>query len=47
MEPLFGDGTGRVRREVATGATHIPDWLTPAQQRWIVDRFREWVNGPV
>lgn len=29
------------------GAAHVPEWLTPEQQRWLVDRFREWAAGPV
>ncbi|WP_033344020.1 alpha-ketoglutarate-dependent dioxygenase AlkB family protein [Catenuloplanes japonicus] len=37
----------RERRDVASGATHVPDWLTLTQQAWIVGRFREWAGGPV
>jgi len=45
---LFGgDVFGRPRRELAPGATLVPGWLTPVQQRWIVARFREWASGPV
>jgi alkylated DNA repair protein (DNA oxidative demethylase) len=44
----FSDGfVERPRREVAPGAVHVPGWLTLEQQAWIVDRFREWANGPV
>ena len=34
-------------RLIAPGAVHLPGWLTPEQQRWIVDRFGEWTHGPV
>lgn len=34
-------------RLIAPGAVHVPGWLTPEQQRWIVDRFGEWTHGPV
>jgi alkylated DNA repair protein (DNA oxidative demethylase) len=45
---LFDEGfPDRPRRELAPGAVHVPDWLTAAQQRWIVARFHEWVSGPV
>jgi alkylated DNA repair protein (DNA oxidative demethylase) len=37
----------RARREVADGAVHVPDWLTPEQQRWLAGQFREWARGPV
>ncbi|AUH39130.1 alpha-ketoglutarate-dependent dioxygenase AlkB family protein [Streptomyces sp. CMB-StM0423] len=37
----------RTAREIVPGAHHIPDWLALEQQEWIVDRFREWVQGPV
>ncbi|MFE5097234.1 alpha-ketoglutarate-dependent dioxygenase AlkB family protein [Streptomyces sp. NPDC056638] len=37
----------RDRGEVAPGATLVPDWLTAEQQEWVVDQFREWVQGPV
>lgn len=48
MDPLFPDGAlARPRRELAPGAVHVPGWLTLEQQRWIVDRFREWAAGPV
>ncbi|OFI36464.1 DNA repair protein [Arthrobacter sp. SW1] len=32
---------------IAEGAVHVPGWLDTEQQRWIVDRFREWAAGPV
>lgn len=48
MNVLFSDDAlNRPRREIAPGAVWIPGWLTPEQQRWIVDRFREWAAGPV
>ncbi|MFG2219356.1 MULTISPECIES: alpha-ketoglutarate-dependent dioxygenase AlkB family protein [unclassified Streptomyces] len=33
--------------EITPGATHLPDWLPLEQQKWIADRFHEWVRGPV
>ncbi|MEU9565386.1 alpha-ketoglutarate-dependent dioxygenase AlkB [Streptomyces sp. NPDC048161] len=33
--------------DISPGATHIPDWLPVGQQKWITDRFHEWVRGPV
>lgn len=48
MTTLFGDEfLERPRREISPGATHLPGWLTLPQQRWLTDRFREWVAGPV
>jgi DNA oxidative demethylase len=48
LSTLFGDDLlDRPRRELADGATWVPDWLTLEQQHWIVDRFHEWVAGPV
>jgi len=45
---LFSDDfLDRPRKEVAPGATHVPAWLSLAQQHWIMDRFHEWVRGPV
>jgi alkylated DNA repair protein (DNA oxidative demethylase) len=45
---LFGDDfLDRPRREISPGATHVPGWLSLQQQRWLTDRFREWVAGPV
>ncbi|MBD8505605.1 alpha-ketoglutarate-dependent dioxygenase AlkB [Hoyosella sp. G463] len=32
---------------VADGATWLPGWLAPAQQRWLADQFRAWAAGPV
>lgn len=37
----------RPAREVAPGAWHVPDWLTPAQQRELVTACRAWATGPV
>ncbi|MFJ5957424.1 alpha-ketoglutarate-dependent dioxygenase AlkB family protein [Paenarthrobacter sp. NPDC092416] len=34
-------------RLIAPGAVQVPGWLTPEQQRWIVDRYGEWTQGPV
>lgn len=48
MATLFSDDfLERPRREVADGATHVPGWLTPEQQRWVVGQFRQWTAGPV
>ena len=48
MSTLFGDELfERPRRELAPGATWVPNWLTLDEQAWIVRRFHEWVNGPV
>ncbi|MGW5114307.1 alpha-ketoglutarate-dependent dioxygenase AlkB family protein [Streptomyces noursei] len=38
---------GRVRRELAPGAVHVPGWLSPAEQRELVAACREWARGPV
>lgn len=47
-DPLFGDELlHRPRRELAPGAVWVPGWLDVGQQRWLVDRFHEWANGPV
>jgi DNA oxidative demethylase len=35
----------RERAELAPGAVHIPDWLTGAQQRRLVEAWREWAPG--
>lgn len=48
MTLLFGDELfERPAIPLPQGAHHVPGWLTIDQQRWIVDRFHEWVNGPV
>lgn len=48
MDTLFPDDSlARPRRELAPGAVHVPAWLTLPQQRWIVDRYHEWAEGPV
>ncbi|HEV3267546.1 MAG TPA: alpha-ketoglutarate-dependent dioxygenase AlkB [Acidimicrobiales bacterium] len=48
MTTLFSDDFfKRPRREVAPGATHVPGWLSAAEQRWIVRQFRDWERGPV
>ncbi len=41
---LEGEGT---RVEVAPGAVLVRRWLGLDQQRWIVERYREWCAGPV
>ncbi|MDO5736846.1 MAG: alpha-ketoglutarate-dependent dioxygenase AlkB [Propionibacteriaceae bacterium] len=47
-DPLFmEDNLDRSPRVLAPGAVWIPDWLTLAQQSWIVARFHEWRDGPV
>ncbi|MFT2816677.1 alpha-ketoglutarate-dependent dioxygenase AlkB family protein [Leifsonia sp. A12D58] len=47
-DELFGDDLfERPRRELAPGATWVPNWLTLDEQAWIVSRFHEWANGPV
>ncbi|MER5370651.1 alpha-ketoglutarate-dependent dioxygenase AlkB [Streptomyces sp. NPDC002722] len=33
--------------EITPGATHLPDLPPLEQQKWIADRFHEWVRGPV
>ncbi|MFT2020450.1 alpha-ketoglutarate-dependent dioxygenase AlkB family protein [Streptomyces sp. 796.1] len=35
------------RTTVAPGAVHVPDWLSPAEQRSLVDACRRWAVGPV
>jgi alkylated DNA repair protein (DNA oxidative demethylase) len=48
MPELFTGGfIDRPRRVLAPGAVHLPGWLTPDQQRWIVGQFRLWAAGPV
>lgn len=48
MEPLFGDDVlVRPAAALPEGAHHVPEFLTPGQQRWMVERFREWAEGPV
>lgn len=37
----------RERQEPATGAVHLPDWLTLDEQRHIVEACRAWAVGPV
>jgi alkylated DNA repair protein (DNA oxidative demethylase) len=45
---LFGDElVDRPGPELPAGAHHVPGWLAPQQQRWLVDRVREWGQGPV
>lgn len=48
MSALFGsEALGYPAPALPEGAHHVPGWLTPEQQRWIVARFHEWVRGPV
>ncbi len=42
--PEYGE---RRQREIAPGATTIPDWLTLEGQTWIVGQFHDWAQGPV
>ncbi|MFP3580930.1 alpha-ketoglutarate-dependent dioxygenase AlkB [Arthrobacter sp. SIMBA_036] len=44
VQPAADDAGPRL---VGPGAVHVPGWLTPVQQRWIVERFGEWTRGPV
>lgn len=36
----------RTRSVVAPGAVHVPDWLSPEQQRHLVQACRDWAAGP-
>lgn len=48
MNPLFGDEqVSRPTTQLAPDAIHVPDWLSLAQQQWLVARFYEWSKGPV
>ncbi len=48
IEPLFGDDEiYRPVVELPAGAHHVPGYLTLEQQRWLVERFHEWGQGPV
>lgn len=44
VEPNTHDAGPRL---IAPGAVHVPGWLNPVQQRWIIDRYVEWTHGPV
>lgn len=37
----------RPRTVVAPGAVHVPEWLSPEQQRELVAACRAWARGPV
>ncbi|GCE38601.1 Alkylated DNA repair protein AlkB [Rhodococcus wratislaviensis] len=37
----------RPRTVVAPGAVHVPDWLTPEEQRHLVAECRGWATAPV
>jgi alkylated DNA repair protein (DNA oxidative demethylase) len=44
---LFDAGRGaRARHEVAPGAVHVPDWLTPSEQVALIAACREWARPP-
>lgn len=47
LELLQPEGHDAGPRLIAPGAVHVPGWLTLEQQRWIVERFGEWIQGPV
>ena len=36
----------RARTEVAPGAVHLPDWLTPERQSELLDACRDWARPP-
>ncbi|MGH3157643.1 MAG: alpha-ketoglutarate-dependent dioxygenase AlkB family protein, partial [Streptosporangiaceae bacterium] len=36
----------RPRTQIAPGAVHVPDWLSQAEQRRLVDACREWARPP-
>jgi alkylated DNA repair protein (DNA oxidative demethylase) len=36
----------RLRTEPLPGVVHVPDWLTPAEQRELADEFRVWAAPP-
>ncbi|ACZ87313.1 alpha-ketoglutarate-dependent dioxygenase AlkB family protein [Streptosporangium roseum] len=38
---------GRCRAEIAPGAVHVPDWLSPARQRQLVRACRAWARPPL
>lgn len=48
-EPALFDPppSSSARVEIAPGAVHLPGWLSLEQQRYLVERFREWAAGPV
>lgn len=43
---MIGELLPRDRREVAPGATHLPDWLTIDEQRELVEQCRIWARPP-
>ncbi|KAA0927116.1 alpha-ketoglutarate-dependent dioxygenase AlkB family protein [Streptomyces apricus] len=36
----------RDRTEIAPGAVHVPDWLTPGRQKELLEACREWARPP-
>ncbi|WP_084637221.1 alpha-ketoglutarate-dependent dioxygenase AlkB family protein [Neomicrococcus aestuarii] len=42
-----GDTSEPQRQVIATGAVLLRNWLTPEQQRYLVNKFRQWAAGPV
>ncbi|TGB02994.1 alpha-ketoglutarate-dependent dioxygenase AlkB [Streptomyces sp. MZ04] len=43
---MSGELFPRTRSEIAPGAVHVPDWLTPGEQRNLVASCREWARPP-
>ncbi|MDT0344313.1 alpha-ketoglutarate-dependent dioxygenase AlkB family protein [Streptomyces litchfieldiae] len=43
---MSGELFPRERREVAPGAVHLPDWLSPERQRELLAACREWARPP-
>ncbi|MFH8467769.1 alpha-ketoglutarate-dependent dioxygenase AlkB [Streptomyces sp. NPDC017991] len=36
----------RSRREIAPGAVHVPDWLSPGRQKELLEACRDWARPP-
>lgn len=47
FDPELHIDSGRERREISSGAVHLPGWLPLAGQARLVAAFREWAHGPV
>ena len=43
---MSGELFPRTRSEIAPGAVHVPDWLTPQEQRKLIASCREWARPP-